>query len=437
MDKQKALLVGLAVLTLGAVVPLAGSGTVSAGTGVYKTTFPKIAGFYIGGTHSYEDPAEQAKLAKHDLLVIQFWKSWYHGQSIRTTVQQLKALHPNMIIGQYTNVMEHSTNLAGGGAEPDVYNKLSGEQGPSGIGDWWARDNAGNWLSAYSGLAYTNITNFVTPDANGDRFPQWYAKWVNSSFFSPVPEFDLVYSDNALYKPKVDADWDRNGTNDSQNNATVQANWRAGMASYWAKMQQLQPGLYIMGNSQGDTSSNGALREPEYKNKIPGSFFEAAIGKSWSFETWTTWENMMGQYRQMIDNTTNPHLVVFNTFGSPTDYATMRYGLASALMEDGYYYYSTTTDYSDQSIAWFDEYDVNLGAAIDPPQRAPAQKGVYIRKFQNGLVLVNPKGNGQQFISIPNGYKHFLGTQDPTVNNGQPVGLVVTIGDREGMILVK
>lgn len=437
---KKSISTVMSIALVGSMLPFSAGTVLATDTGAartYKDTFPKIAGIYIGGPRKYEDPAEQAQLAKHDLLLLGFWKSWNHaGKSIGQTVQEIKALHPGMLVGQYTNVMEHSTDIAGGGAEPDIYNKLSSELGPNGIGDWWARDNAGNWLSSYPGTANTNITDFVTPDANGDRVPQFMAKWYNSAFFSPVPDFDIWFSDNALIKPWVDADWDRNGTNDSQNDPAVRANWRTGMAHYWDAIKQLDPDALILANAAGDGSGNGSLREPEYKNKIAGAVFEGAMGKSWSIESWSTWETMMNEYRALMDNTTSPHLVVFNAYGDAGDYAAMRYGLASALMEDGYYSYSSNAGYTDSAIGWYDEYDVNLGKAIDGPQRSPWSNGVYRRRFENGIVLVNPKGNGTQTVTIGPGYKHILGTQDPSVNDGQPV-TNVTLQERQGIILVK
>jgi uncharacterized membrane protein len=49
-------------------------------------------------------------------------------------------------------------------------------------------------------------------------------------------------------------------------------------------------------------------------------------------------------------------------------------------------------------------------------------------------VLVNPKGNGTQTVTLETSYKHLSGTQAPSVNNGQTV-TTVTLNDRDGVIL--
>jgi len=51
------------------------------------------------------------------------------------------------------------------------------------------------------------------------------------------------------------------------------------------------------------------------------------------------------------------------------------------------------------SASWYDEFNVSLGAALQPAATAPAER-VYRRDFQNGIVLVNPRGNGTQTVTL-------------------------------------
>ena len=103
-------------------------------------------------------------------------------------------------------------------------------------------------------------------------------------------------------------------------------------------------------------------------------------------------------------------------------------------MDDGYYYY-TAEDIRYRSALWFDEYDADLGRAIDPPQFRAWQNGVYRRRFENGVVLVNPKGNGSRTVQPGPGYNRIDGTQDRTVNNGQAANSV-TLAERDGIVLI-
>jgi hypothetical protein len=83
----------------------------------------------------------------------------------------------------------------------------------------------------------------------------------------------------------------------------------------------------------------------------------------------------------------------------------MRYGLASCLLDDGYYHFNTAGKGGGNNVAWFDEMDFDLGSPVAGPNN-PAngtystgeltvwKQGVYRRDFVNGIALINPKGNG-------------------------------------------
>jgi len=159
-----------------------------------------------------------------------------------------------------------------------------------------------------------------------------------------------------------------------------------------------------------------------------------AIGLSYSSEGWGGWDVMMKQYQTTVANAQD-NIAAMTVHGPKDDYALMRYGLASSLMDNGYYYYTSIEDQY-RSAYWYDEYDVNLGRAIDPPRFAAWKNGVYMRRFENGMALINPKGNGRQTVQIEPGYRRISGQQDPTTNNGQPADRI-TLNERDGIILVR
>jgi hypothetical protein len=113
----------------------------------------------------------------------------------------------------------------------------------------------------------------------------------------------------------------------------------------------------------------------------------------------------------------------------------MRYGLASTLMDDGYYCFNTESGGGGDAPS-FDEYDTNLGNAISAPQTVAWQKGVFRRDFENGIALVNPKGNGAQTVVLEADFKRISGSQAPKVNNGATVH-TVTLPDRDGLLLLR
>jgi len=66
----------------------------------------------------------------------------------------------------------------------------------------------------------------------------------------------------------------------------------------------------------------------------------------------------------------------------------MRFGLATALMGDGYYGYDLNTRWRGQHW-WYPEFDAPLGRALG--SAGPAGDGTWRREFAGGLVVVNPQ----------------------------------------------
>jgi hypothetical protein len=141
----------------------------------------------------------------------------------------------------------------------------------------------------------------------------------------------------------------------------------------------------------------------------------------------------MESYRAYMGFIVGPRYGLFHVIGAADDYRFMRYSLASCLMDDGYYGHSTSDGYTE--IAWFDEYDVDLGVAIDQPQTSAWQKGVYRRRFSKGIALVNPEGNGNQTVDVGPGYRRFVGGQDPIHNNGNDAQ-TLTLKEGDGILLL-
>ncbi|HWA86449.1 MAG TPA: Ig-like domain-containing protein [Opitutus sp.] len=446
VSMSSSVLVGLAVCSAssGNLCTATFDGVGVRDTGDYKVLFPKLAGVNYGAKN-YQDTTYQGKLAKLDFAVLGFFRGWAHPD-IRTAVQQIKALHPNMLIGQYTIQESEYTTSDPSNSEYDINVELNAGVGPGGVGDWWAYDNAGNHTSENSAQPETNITEYVEPDASGLWFSQWMAQRSYNVFFSPVPEFDVWFVDNVFYKPRRDADWNRDGTNDSKDDAGVRTDYRQGNVDHVTAINQLDPGMLIMGNVDGWSQTNdGFLRESQYQGLFSGALQEHALGRSSSEESLTNgWSVMMSSYRSLMAHTIAPHLVIFSADGSATDYQTFRYAFGSALMDDGYFSYGDG-NYGD--VFWFDEYDLNgasttswLGAPVDPPQTSAKSNGVYIRRFANGMAIVNPKGNGAKSVDLSalfpgETYKHVLGSRDPK-NDGTTVS-TVSLADRDGLILVK
>ena len=408
--------------------------------------FPRLGLMSIGNPQNYDETTYQQQVARFDMAILGMYNGWHQGgKTPAQAVSQIKSLNPRMLMGNYT-LMTELTSSTSNPSTLYAHNKLSSEVGPGGVGNWWAYDAAGihtDWSGGSFSSWDTNPTLLTTPDANGDRWPQWQAKSDFSLMLSNA-NFDIWFTDNCFWKPRSDADWNRNGVNDSQDNIAVRNWWRDGQRAYYDTAATAAPGLLLMANVDSDLDGSvfptTADSFTQFKDVLGAAYMEHTMGMSWSVETWGGWNLVMDWYRQLKTNLLPPQTLLFDIYlASTTDYQAFRYGMATCLMDDGYF--SASTNYN--QVVWFDEYDLAgtastkwLGQPIDSPPTSAWQSGVYRRNFTGGAALVNPKGNGSQTVTIGAGYHRIAGGQAPTVNTGA-AATTVTLQDRDGILLVK
>ena len=390
-----------------------------------KPGFPRIMSMNIGAKN-YDDANYLESLSRPHVVILGFYPGWKGKDgkaSMETVIRAIKQRNPKSLIGQYTILSETQDSTDRTSADTDRGKKLDQE-------GWWLLNAKGKrvqWTDKYTAYE-ANITQWTTPDQNGQRYPEWLADRDYNMYFQKNPGFDIWYFDNALSKPAVkSADWNRDGNNDANDSSEIVRAHRTGHVAEWRKARELRPNIFLMGNSDD-------LSSLEFSGKLQGAFLEGLIGLSWSMERWQGWEKMMVRYHSAMIHTAPPHLVGFNVWGRADDYQQMRYGLTSCLLDDGYFSY-TNPQAGYSAVPWFDEFDVKLGDPVDPVQTEPWEQGVYRRVFQNGLVLVNP-GAFPRTIRLDQGYEHFNGTQVREVNNGKPV-VSITIPPKDGIILIR
>ena len=381
---------------------------------------PKVAAFDMARDMT---ATRQSLLAKFGFAVVNVPYS-ASASATNTFTAGIKSRNPNTKIAQFIP-FNHIRNNAPSG---DYHSGLAQELNAR---DWWLHYASNSMVTWTSGATYAvNMTSWAPPNAAGQRYPQFKAQYDYQGYFSGTTGIDYAFSADTWARPRVDADWRRNKTTQLRTDSTIGSATRAGYAAYWSGLRSRQAGIKIMA---GLDNSND-LSAYEFKGKADGAYLDGMIGKSWSLEAQQGWAAMMSRYRAVSNNTTGDRAVVFHVYGtSPTDYKTMRYGVASALMDRGYFAYIPST--GSTVPAWYDEYSAPLGAAIDAPPSAAASNGIYMRRFENGLVLVNPRSVSAS-INVGSGYKRLSGTQDPSVNNGQTQS-TVTLPARSGLIMVK
>jgi Hypothetical glycosyl hydrolase family 15 len=391
--------------------------------------FPRVGGVQIGSPFNYNDANYQAQMAKQSVMVLTDYLTFAPGgQNMQTIATKIKAINPNALVFVYTNVNEmradQTATTASWGAYRTAIDKMK----------WWLYSDKSLTKAVASsfGAQSINTTLFAPKDSSGNTWMDWAANYYATNYAKPAPAIDGLYMDNLFWRPYIDGDWNRDGVVDSQTDPKVQTWFRQGYQHYYQTLKTLMPGKYQLGNVGDWGTPDSTLTE--YQGMVNGGILEAYIGKSWSVETWGGWAAMFAQYRKVMGALAAPKLAIFNVWGSKTDYQGMRYGLGTCLLDDGYFAF-TDTSQGYYGVVWFDELDQKLGAGQAKPTAA-WQKGVWRRDFDNGIVLVNPKGNGQQTVTLDTSYVKIKGAQDPVTNNGQTV-TTVTLKDRDGIILLR
>src|ERR1022692_289386 len=408
------------------------SGAASAGgaAGYTSPPFPRLAGNWIGN-HDYASSSIQSQIAKADIAIINTWPGWVSSTvGIQPALKAIKAINPNILVFEYIKDME----IDGTKATNDVFGALFDKLGAM---NWYLYPTGGSGTpvpSSWAGATSINNTVFTPRDSNGDNWLSWFAKWAVATYSTPSPSFDGFYVDGVFLYPRVNGDWNRDGVTDSDNSPQA-AQWQQqGYVSFIGNLRSAKPGQFELGNMSDWVQPNAVLTQ--YQGTLDGGFMEGMIGYSWSIESWGGWQTMMSGYRKAMAALGGAQIGIFAQVGSPTDYQSFRYGFASALMGNAFYTFNSSANYVD--CPWFDEYSYQhkFGAAVSSQPATAWQNGVYRRDFENGIALVNPKGNGTQTVTLEANYIRITGTQAPSINSGQTVR-TLTLHDRDGIILLR
>jgi hypothetical protein len=392
--------------------------------------YPHLGAMLFGSPTNYDDPALQAHIAKTSVALFSYWPGWEsgHSETFQQAMTAIKALNPNIQLAVYSQIDSISNNPA----YAPVVNKLNAQK-------WWLYPSGTSgspvpnfWTGGGGPFLQINTTLFPATDSGGQRYVDWFASWYMTNFVKPNPALNAAFIDNVFVQPVATGDWNIDGVSDNPSDPAVGHWLHLGYNAYFKGLRAAMPNVTLIGNIAG--WGQGSADITDYKGQLNGGLIEGLVGYSWSPETWGGWQEMMNEYRKAMGALAAPNLGMFAMIGSPTDYQTLRYGLASCLMDNGYFTFDSSSAYQD--LPWFDEYNANLGVATSSPSVTAWQKGVYRRDFQNGIALVNPKGNGAQTVTLETNYTRINGSQAPGTNNGQTMN-TVTLQDRDGIILLR
>jgi hypothetical protein len=225
---------------------------------------------------------------------------------------------------------------------------------------------------------------------------------------------------------------DENRDNVADDLSSFDASWNAGAGAFGDVLRAACGSRILIGNgNMRNFSLNGTVFET-----FP---YAGLLSETWSKVFIGPFDYPWASYPEWCARAEAPNLTLVQTYGSPTNCRLMRYGLCSALLNDGYFSYALSDKgHAVNGLDWFDEYD-NAGAGRgylgQPTGPAVPVGGAWRRDYSGGVALVNPS-DSEVTVQLGGDFRKINGTQDPAVNDGTTVS-VVTIPSRDGIILLR
>ncbi|MEK7158095.1 MAG: putative glycoside hydrolase [Patescibacteria group bacterium] len=382
-------------------------------------SYPRVANYYLKWKISN---AEAEQLARWDLVILPVWTPFFNNEVIPI----LRKKNPNIVILAYV-LTEELPVTAVSYPEGHPYRALYEEVDKN---NWWLYNTSGEHVYFWPDTWMVDVSNFTAPNAAGQRWNTYLAEFMHEEMKKGI--WDGIYYDNAFEV----VDWVDSGAFDLNRNAVaetdgeVNAIWREGMRELLSRARHLEGAsvpIIVNSSSAYHAYTNGRLFES----------FPLSYDGGWTGATQRYFDAIAQPPYKPAISVINTNTV--NKF-EPADYRKMRFGLASALLNNGFYSFSRG-DQTHGEQWWYDEYDVDLGKPlgrayrISAPNDPDVVSGVWRRNFSRGMALVNATDR-LQTISIESGYDFLSGAQDPEVNKGGEARSV-TLAPEDGILLMK
>jgi hypothetical protein len=290
------------------------------------------------------------------------------------------------------------------------------------------------------------------------------SKYGESGAFAPNSNLDGIFLDNETPSPPGTATWMGLGTAPVGGNAQTIAATQQGQAKHAAAFRSLNSNFMIAANTAFATVLPTV--DPSYVGLWNIAFNEEVIGQPYSIESNNN--SPPGHFMQALiaaeQSIASGGTLIFHQDGGPggnnnltgnqsgwnaTQWQAVRMGFAAA-MQRNWHYALNCGQQSYSCVGLMDEQvqtvngTANYGwlsagsQRLDAPQSAAWSNGVWRRRFPNGWVLWNPRGNGAQTVTIPSTLCRIntRGYGDPGVNSGACGATTVTLQDADGLFLI-
>lgn len=385
-----------------------------------KSTYPRLVNYFLKWEIS---DSEVVELAKWDLLILDMEVQ----ENSFAQLRKIRQLNPNIIILAYLTSQEIIDEIR------YYKNAYLRQELHAGIHDsWWLRTAGGEKISFWPYTFMLNLSDGAGLDASGKRFNDYLPEFVVNRL-QTTGLWDGVFYDNTW----GDVTWVNDGNIDLDNDGQLESRaltdrlWAEGFKKMLAKTRQLAgPDFIIVGN--------GRVYD-DYQGLMNGMMLES-FPSYWEEDG--TWAGSMRTYLKLPSLNVRPSFPIINVNAKDQEnYQRMRFGLASALLGEGFYSYDYDITSHSQTW-WYDEYSVNLGPAQSAAYNLLSnnsqimQAGLWRRNFKNGVVVVNSTTQKQTYVLNREELEKIKGSQDAGVNNGQRVNYFI-LEPQDGLILLK
>lgn len=373
-----------------------------------RNVFPKRMNYYLAWTLT---EAQARELSRWDVVILDMENQQRNPDLLRL----MRTLNPDIVIVAYIAPVEVRTDTF---SFPPNVNPLR-RQFLSGVQSlWYLTDTQGIRKSWWPG---TQILNITAPEVRS-----YVVRFVDTTLMNSGLWDGVMYDngwDTITYFAGSGLDLNRDGQAESGADADTQ--WRTALTDLYTTTR------FTLG-SRGIVLLNDG---PRYASSVQGVQIENFAQQGWLAD--------MREYRDSLAKGILPQYTGINANtgnkGNQHDYKAMRYGLASALLFDGYYGF-TFGDREHNQLWWYDEYDIFLGQPVGNAQEIKSgQKtltpGVWRRDFERGIVLVNSTSEPYA-ASFDEEYERVTGTQDIVVNSGA-IDTTFEIPPGDGILLVR
>lgn len=335
--------------------------------------FPRTANYYLVPEIKMSDAKA---LSRYDILITGAENQYNNKEALL----KIREFNPKILIFAYVNLIEFPVR------DIDINEPAGGpyHQMLAGIDDsWWLRDAKGNYIDFWPGSRMLNLTAYCRSVRN--------QKWQTY-----LPDFALKKIigtglwDGIFFDEAMENLWwlnngniDLNGDHKKESAAVIDRAWQDGTRTILRRFQQKKGKQVLQITNGGDM----------YYPYLDGNLFEG-FPKTEGGD----WNKTRVAYLNDLKAPGSKGLVILHAEGKDADdVQTMRYGLATALLGNGYFAMSWGPTKWHDRIWWYDEYDLDIGWPINDAKRL--NNGVWQRSFERGLVLVNPT-NKEQGVAL-------------------------------------